>query len=80
MSLVLPDGCVLDLIDQFYEKNNDASISRSALDTCADLSVLCRQDNDTVATKIIRPPELKIFFNLYLLDEESYRALVFSVL
>ena len=34
----------------------------------------------TVATKIIRPPVLKIFFDLYLLDEESYRALVFSVL
>ena len=34
----------------------------------------------TVATKIIRPPVLKIFFDLYLLDEESYRALVFFVL
>ena len=45
MSLVLPDGCVLDLIGQFYEKNNDASISSSVLDTCTDLSVLC-QDND----------------------------------
>ena len=45
MSLVLPDGCVLDLIGQFYGKNNDASIPRSVLDTCTDLSVLC-QDND----------------------------------
>ena len=45
MSLVLPDGCVLDLIGQFYEKNNDPSISKSVLDTCTDLSVLCK-DND----------------------------------
>ena len=34
----------------------------------------------TVATKIIRPPVLKIFSDLYLLDKENYRALVFSVL
>ena len=45
MSLVLLDGYVLNLIGQFYGKNNDASISRSVLDTCTDLSVL-RQDND----------------------------------
>ena len=45
MSLVLPDGCVLDLIGQFYGKTNDVSISRSVLDTCTDLSILC-QDND----------------------------------
>ena len=45
MSLVLPGGSVLELIGQFYEKNNDASISSSVLDTCTDLSVLC-QDND----------------------------------
>ena len=42
---------------------------------------VCGQNTGrTVATKIIRPPVLKIFFDLYLLDEESYRALVFSVL
>ena len=45
MSLVLPDDYVLDLIGPFYGKNNDASVSRSVLDTCTDLSVLC-QDND----------------------------------
>ena len=33
-----------------------------------------------VAAKIIRPSELKIFFDLYLLDKESYEALVFSIL
>ena len=45
MSLVLPDGYVLDLISPFYGKNNDASISRSILNTCTDLSVL-HHDND----------------------------------
>ena len=45
MSLVLLDGCVLDLIGQFYGKNNNNSISRSVLDTCTVLSVLC-QGND----------------------------------
>ncbi|CAF1060022.1 unnamed protein product [Rotaria magnacalcarata] len=46
MSLVIPDGYVLDLIGPFYGKHNDAAISRAILDKCTELSVL-REDNDT---------------------------------
>ncbi|CAF2055097.1 unnamed protein product [Rotaria magnacalcarata] len=46
MSLVIPDGYVLDLIGPFYGKHNDAAISRAILDKCTELSVLC-EDNDT---------------------------------
>ncbi|CAF2087006.1 unnamed protein product [Rotaria magnacalcarata] len=46
MSLILPDGYVLDLIGPFYGKHNGAAISKAILDKCTELSVLC-EDNDT---------------------------------
>ena len=45
ISLVLPDGYVIDLIGPFYGKHNDSSIAKEILQTYSNLSILC-QDCD----------------------------------
>ncbi|CAF4476634.1 unnamed protein product [Rotaria socialis] len=42
MSLVLPDGYVLDLIEPFSGKSNDSTITKEILSTCANLQHLCQ--------------------------------------
>ncbi|CAF4548779.1 unnamed protein product, partial [Rotaria magnacalcarata] len=42
MSLVLPDGYVLDLIGPFSGKSNDSTITKEILSTCANLQHLCQ--------------------------------------
>jgi hypothetical protein len=54
MSLVLPDGYILDLIGPFYGKNNDSSITKEILNTCTDLSTLCQDDDVQVVDRGFR--------------------------
>ena len=54
MSLVLPDGYVVDLLGPFYGKNNDSSITKEILRTCTDLSVLCQDDDIQIVDRGFR--------------------------
>ena len=54
MSLVLPDGYVVDLLGPFYGKNSDSSITKEILRTCTDLSILCQDDDIQIVDRGFR--------------------------
>ncbi|CAF3020910.1 unnamed protein product [Rotaria sp. Silwood2] len=54
MSLVLPDGYVVDLLGPFYGKNNDSSITKEILHTCTNLSNLCQDDDIQIVDRGFR--------------------------
>ncbi len=54
MSLVLPDGYVIDLIGPFYGKHNDSSITEEILHTCTNLSILCHDGDVQIVDRGFR--------------------------